>query len=88
MPEFEVSAIDLAIAGTYVIAVLAVGLWLSRGQKDSESYFLGGRGAIWPVIGISLMSANLSGTSFVGLAGAGYGDGIAVWTMNGWGRWS
>lgn len=79
MPQFEVSAIDLSIAAIYVIVVLAVGLWLSRSQKDSEGYFLGGRGAIWPVIGISLMSANLSGTSFVGLAGAGYGDGIAVW---------
>jgi mono/diheme cytochrome c family protein len=30
-------------------------------------------------IGFSLMAANLSGTSYVGLAGAGYGDGIAVW---------
>lgn len=79
MPDFEVSAVDLSIAAIYVVTVLAIGLWLSRKQEDSEGYFLGGRGAIWPVIGISLMSANLSGTSFVGLAGAGYGDGIAVW---------
>jgi SSS family solute:Na+ symporter len=79
MPDFEISAIDLAIAGGYVVLVLGIGLWISRSHSDTQSYFLGGRGAIWPVIGISMMSANLSGTSFVGLAGAGYGDGIAVW---------
>lgn len=79
MPEFDISAVDLAIAGGYILIVLGIGLWISRSHSDTQSYFLGGRGAIWPVIGISMMSANLSGTSFVGLAGAGYGDGIAVW---------
>jgi solute:Na+ symporter, SSS family len=31
------------------------------------------------LIGFSLMAANLSGASYLGLAGAGYHDGIAVW---------
>ncbi|MBQ2260501.1 MAG: sodium/solute symporter [Loktanella sp.] len=79
MPEFDVSGLDFTIAAVYILAVMGVGLWVSRSQSDTNSYFLGGRGAIWPVIGISMMSANLSGTSFVGLAGAGYEHGIAVW---------
>lgn len=79
MPEFEISAIDLSIAGIYVLIVLGIGLWISRAQKDSDGFLLGGRSAIWPIVGLSLMSANLSGTSYVGLAGSGYSDGIAVW---------
>jgi solute:Na+ symporter, SSS family len=31
------------------------------------------------MVGFALMAANLSGTSYIGLAGAGYHDGIAVW---------
>lgn len=79
MPDFDVSGFDYSIAAVYIVVVMAIGLWVSRSHGDSSSYFLGGRGAIWPVIGISMMSANLSGTSFVGLAGAGYEHGIAVW---------
>ena len=31
------------------------------------------------MVGFALMAAGLSGTSSIGLAGAGYHDGIAVW---------
>ena len=79
MPEFEIGAIDLTIAGLYILVVMGIGLWLSRSHKDSEGFLLGGRSALWPIVGLSLMSANLSGTSYVGLAGSGYSDGIAVW---------
>lgn len=79
MQDFDVTGSDYTVAIAYIVVVIAIGLWFSRSQKDSDSYFLGGRGAIWPIIGISMMSANLSGTSFVGLAGAGYEHGIAVW---------
>ncbi|WP_010629577.1 sodium/solute symporter [Halomonas sp. KM-1] len=79
MPEFELATIDLVIVGLYVSMILAIGFWVGRKSKDSESYFLAGRGMIWPLVGFSLVSANLSGTSYIGLAGAGYEDGIAVW---------
>ncbi|MFD1912096.1 sodium:solute symporter family transporter [Halodurantibacterium flavum] len=79
MPDFEVTTLDLVIVVIYILGILGLGIYIGRQQKDSGGFFLGGRGAIWPIIGLSLMSANLSGTSYVGLAGAGYDDGIAVW---------
>lgn len=79
MPEFELANIDLIIVGLYVAMILGIGFWVGRKQQDSEGYFLAGRGTIWPLVGLSLVSANLSGTSYIGLAGAGYHDGIAVW---------
>lgn len=79
MPEFNLSTIDYVIVGAYVLMIVAIGAWAGRGAKDSDSYFLGGRGTVWPMVGFALMAANLSGTSYIGLAGAGYHDGIAVW---------
>lgn len=78
MPQFELTTIDLVIAGLYIALVIGIGIWIGRAHKDADS-FLSGKGAVWPVIGFSMMAANLSGTSYVGLAGAGYSDGIAVW---------
>jgi solute:Na+ symporter, SSS family len=78
-PQFELATIDLVIVGVYIVGILYLGYWIGRGKKDSEGYFLAGRGAVWPLVGFGLMAANLSGTSKVGLAGAGYHDGIAVW---------
>ena len=36
---------------------------------------------IWPLVGFSLLVTNFSGTQFLGLAGAGYDTGIAVWNF-------
>ncbi|MBE0475674.1 MAG: sodium/solute symporter [Coriobacteriia bacterium] len=79
MPEFELTAIDLVIAVAYVGVIIGIGLWVGRGKENSEGYFLAGRGMIWPLVGFSLMAANFSGTHYIGLAGAGYEDGVAVW---------
>lgn len=77
--QFELTGLDLGILLAYVIGVLAIGFWVGRKKEDQESFFLGGRGSNWFLIGFALMAANLSGTSYVGLAGAGYDDGISVW---------
>ena len=79
MPEFELATIDLVIIGIYIVAILFIGFWVGRGQTDSESYFLAGRGMAWWLVGFSLVITNFSGTQFLALAGAGYSTGIAVW---------
>jgi SSS family solute:Na+ symporter len=77
--DIEVSRIDLVILAAYIVGILFLGYWVGRKKENAGEYFLTGRTAIWPLIGFALMAANLSGTSYVGLAGAGYDDGIAVW---------
>jgi solute:Na+ symporter, SSS family len=79
VPDIQLHIVDYLIAAAYVVGILAVGFWVGRGKGDTEAYFLAGRNTPWPVIGFSLMAANLSGTSYIGLAGAGYADGISVW---------
>jgi len=63
------SPIDIIIFLVFVIAVVAVGILMSRSEKDSESYFLAGRGLKWWLIGFSLIAANISTEQFVGMSG-------------------
>jgi solute:Na+ symporter, SSS family len=79
MPEFDLQTIDLVIIGVYIVGILGIGFWVGRGKKDSEGFFLAGRGMLWPLVGFALISANFSGSLYLGLAGAGYDQGIAVW---------
>ena len=77
--EFELATVDIVIVAAYVVLILGVGFWAGRGKSDIDSYFLGGRQHLWPLVGFGLMAVNFSGTQYIGLAGAGYEEGIAVW---------
>ena len=61
--------IDIAIFVAFIVAVVGVGIFTSRHEKDSESYFLAGRGLSWWLIGFSLIAANISTEQIVGMAG-------------------
>jgi SSS family solute:Na+ symporter len=65
----SLSVIDIVIFVVFVAAVITVGLSKSRHEKDSESYFLAGRGLQWWLIGFSLIAANISTEQFVGMSG-------------------
>jgi SSS family solute:Na+ symporter len=79
MPDFDLGPIDLSIIALYIVGILFLGFWVGRKKEDSESYFLAGRGMTWPFVGFALIAANFSGSLYIGLAGAGYDQGIAVW---------
>ena len=61
--------VDVIVFLVFVVAVITVGVLKSRHEKDSESYFLAGRGLTWWLIGFSLIAANISAEQFVGMSG-------------------
>lgn len=65
----QLHLIDILIFVGFIVAVVAVGILTSRHEKDSESYFLAGRGLPWWLIGFSLIAANISTEQFVGMSG-------------------
>ena len=82
MPVLKVTALDLAILIAYVLGSRVIFGWYiarKRRQGDSEAYFLGGRNIHWAFIGLSFYVSNMSGSTFVGLPGSGYLNGIAVY---------
>src|SRR6202142_338559 len=57
--------VDIAIILGYFLAVILIGLWVSRrGSKDLDSYFLGSKALPWWMLGISDASGmfDISGT--------------------------
>jgi SSS family solute:Na+ symporter len=75
----EVAPLDLIVLGLYVVGILGLGFYVGRQKSDSESYFLAGRGSVWWLVGFSLFGANMSGSSFVGIAGGAYAEGVAIY---------
>ena len=79
--QFQISTVDLVILVGYLILSRVFAIWMVSGKSgDTSGFFLGGRNFTWPLIGFSLFATNMSGASFVGLAGAGYASGIAVYS--------
>lgn len=72
------TTIDLVLVSVYLTFVLALGVWIGRGERDASDYFLAGRGLPWYLIGFSFYASNMSGASFVGLIGASYAEGMVV----------
>jgi SSS family solute:Na+ symporter len=62
-------ALDVLVFVGFIVAVVAVGILMSRHETDSEGYFLAGRGLAWWLIGFSLIAANISTEQFVGMSG-------------------
>ncbi len=65
----SLATIDIVIFFGFIGAVIAIGIAVSRHEKDSESYFLAGRDLKWWLIGFSLIAANISAEQFVGMSG-------------------
>ncbi|MBI3853558.1 MAG: sodium/solute symporter [Verrucomicrobia bacterium] len=71
--------VDLAVIASYMVAITAIGILASRKQaRTSSGYFLAARSLGWPMIGAALFATNISTVHLVGLASAGYSDGLVI----------
>ncbi len=71
--------LDLTIFIAFFALVVGVSMYKSRREKSGEDFFLAGRSLVWPLIGFSLIAANISTEHFVGMSGQGAGvAGLAI----------
>jgi SSS family solute:Na+ symporter len=78
--EFSLGWVDLIVLIGFLVITIGFAIWKSRGAKEGGAdFFLGGRGLTWPIIGLSIVAANISTEQMVGMAGnAAGGVGLAV----------
>ena len=65
--------LDLTIFVLFFAVVVGVSMFQSRKERTGEDFFLAGRSLVWPLIGFSLIAANISTEHFVGMSGQGAG---------------
>ncbi|MEI6419051.1 MAG: sodium:solute symporter [Sphingomonadales bacterium] len=73
------AGVDWLVVALYAGVVLALGLWAGRRQASGTDFFLASRDSNWVVVGLSLLASNISSATLIGLAGAAYASGIAVY---------
>ena len=74
-------ATEILLVLVYLALTFGIAIGYARrhgGPASSGEYFLAGRALPWYLIGFSYYASNMSGASFVGLIGASYAHGIAV----------
>jgi SSS family solute:Na+ symporter len=78
----QLATLDWLLIGLYFAVILAVAWWVAGRKKatheSSAGYFLAGRNVGWFVVGAALFASNIGSEHLVGLAGTGYGSGVAV----------
>ncbi|MGW8314266.1 MAG: sodium:solute symporter family protein [Bacteroidales bacterium] len=69
--------LDLVIFATYLLAMLGVGFYFLRRNKDTEDYFVGGRQMSSIHIGLSVVATDVGGGFSIGLGGLGFVMGLS-----------
>ncbi|MDH5621438.1 MAG: sodium:solute symporter [Gammaproteobacteria bacterium] len=65
----NISGLDAAIIIAYLLAVLALGIWLGRGRQSAARYFLGDRSLPWGALLLSIVATETSTVTFLSLPG-------------------
>ena len=75
----DLGLLDVSVIILFFLVVVGTSMFKSRKEETGEDYFLASRGLIWPIIGISLIAANISSEQFVGMSGQSAGNvGMAI----------
>jgi Na+/proline symporter len=70
------SSIDWLVLLLTIGAIVAYGLWKSRGAKNIEGYLLADRELPWYHVGLSVMATQASAITFLSAPGQAYHDGL------------
>jgi SSS family solute:Na+ symporter len=75
------SAGDWIVIVLYVLGIIALGVWFGRDQHTTRDYFLGSKTVPWWGIGLSIVAAETSALTIIGVPSMAYGGDIAFLQM-------
>jgi len=71
-PKGHFSGLDYTAMGLYLASLALMGLYLSRREKGTADFFLGGRRVPWWAAGLSIFATQLSSISFMAIPAKAY----------------
>jgi SSS family solute:Na+ symporter len=75
--------VPLVLLLVYTAGITAFGVWIGRRVRGPADFFVAGRKLTWPLVGGTVLAANIGAGTTVGAAGVAYRDGISAWWWNG-----
>src|ERR1700716_1174893 len=75
------SAGDWLVIAIYLLGIIGLGLWFGRDQHNTRDYFLGSKTVPWWGIGLSIVAAETSALTIIGVPAMAYGGNIAFLQM-------
>src|SRR5664279_4864976 len=72
---------DWAVILLYVLGIIALGVWFGKDQRNTRDYFLGSKNVPWWGIGLSIVAAETSALTIIGVPAMAYGGNIAFLQM-------
>src|SRR5438093_12814030 len=72
MPAGQLSSLDLAIVGVYIVGTTLLGAWFTRFQTTTRTYFVGDRNVSWWLVLVSIVATETSTVTFLSVPGKGF----------------
>src|SRR5437773_3297578 len=70
------SVADWAVVVLYLMGIIALGVWFGKDQRNTRDYFLGSKNIPWWGIGFSIVAAETSALTIIGVPAMAYGSNL------------
>jgi len=77
----HLSSADWTVIVAYLLGIIALGLWFGKDQHSTRDYFLGSKNIPWWGIGLSIVAAETSALTIIGVPGLAFGGNLALVQM-------
>src|SRR5439155_18366077 len=72
---------DWIVIVAYLGGIIALGMWFGKDQRNTRDYFLGSRNIPWWGIGLSIVAAETSALTIIGVPAIAYGSNLVFIQM-------
>src|ERR1051326_9139551 len=72
---------DWGVIVLYLLGIIGLGVWFGKDQRTTRDYFLGSKNVPWWGIGLSIVAAEASALTIIGVPAMAYGGNIAFLQM-------
>jgi SSS family transporter len=72
---------DWSVILLYLLGIVALGVWFGKDQRTTRDYFLGGKNVPWWGIGLSIVAAETSALTIIGVPAMAYGGNLTFAQM-------